>query len=228
MRRTRLTGRGLSDMRTIYTACGRRRSPAHPLVTRCEPPARIDAPDPLPYKPRKIAMPARSQRGFERRTAISAEQTREADLSTEQARAQASPRFSRAHGHQGWAQGAVGTALARTQAPVRLRTAPDRIARFDGTTEATGRLFSCGVRTKGCCARFPVAGAQAGRHRTGPLRLYRFEESRQRRRTQPRPPASARAGAALRREPDARGPRLRAGRAPGRPKCAVCAHDAGL
>ena len=45
---------------------------------------------------------------------------READLSTEQACTQASSRFPHAHGHQGRAQGAFGTALARTQAAFRL------------------------------------------------------------------------------------------------------------
>jgi len=45
---------------------------------------------------------------------------READLSTEQACTQAPSRFPHAHGHQRRAQGAFGTAFARTQAAFRL------------------------------------------------------------------------------------------------------------
>jgi|RhiMethySRZTD1v2_1073278.scaffolds.fasta_scaffold03331_5 ribonuclease P protein component len=46
---------------------------------------------------------------------------READLSTEQARAQAPSRFPRAHVNQGWAKNPLGTSRARPQAAVCLR-----------------------------------------------------------------------------------------------------------
>ena len=59
-----------------------------------------------------------------RHGATSGEPNREADLSTEQACTQAPPRFSRAHGHQRRTQGGCGTALARTQAAVRLTAHP--------------------------------------------------------------------------------------------------------
>ena len=55
---------------------------------------------------------------------------READLSTEQACTQASSRFPHAHGHQGRAQGAFGTALARTQAAFRLTAGTRNRARI--------------------------------------------------------------------------------------------------
>src|SRR5262249_38370821 len=52
------------------------------------------------------------------------EKPREADLPTEQAGAQAPPRFPRPHGHQGRTQGRGGPAGAWTQAPERPTTAP--------------------------------------------------------------------------------------------------------
>src|SRR6266511_2647982 len=55
-------------------------------------------------------------------------QTGEADLSTEQAGAQAPSLFPRAHGDQGWSQGALETARAGPQAAQRLRRPPGALA----------------------------------------------------------------------------------------------------
>src|SRR5262249_30498505 len=98
--------------------------------------SRIDGSQPLPYKPRKIeCRPEKSRvcwffedgvlfpRRDQRRT------EREADLSTEQARTQASSRFPRAHGDEGGTQGPVGAPGTRTQAAVRL-TAVNTAARI--------------------------------------------------------------------------------------------------
>src|SRR5688572_3023782 len=61
---------------------------------------------------------------------VTRRQGREEDLSTEQARAQAPPRFPRADGDQGRPEGDRGAARPRPQAPVRLdRTSPMRGAR---------------------------------------------------------------------------------------------------
>src|SRR6185437_4304855 len=68
---------------------------------------RIDGPCPLPYKPRKsradpVFLGNSGDMSPLRHGATSGEQRSEADLSTEQAGAQAPPRLPLAHGHQRW------------------------------------------------------------------------------------------------------------------------------
>jgi hypothetical protein len=87
---------------------------------------------PLPYKPRTFSLGGRdmaivapefsvpSRVIIGPHAAISGEQTGEADLSTEQAGAQASPRLSGPDGHQGRPSGPQCPSRAWSQAPQRL------------------------------------------------------------------------------------------------------------
>jgi hypothetical protein len=97
--------------------------------------SRIDGLEGLPYKPAQItcrsdelrifmAVAGSDPSGLPRHGATSGELRSEADLSTEQAGAQAPSRVSRAHVDQGRPQGGSGAALARTQAAQRLTAAP--------------------------------------------------------------------------------------------------------
>jgi len=96
----------------------------------------------LPYKPRDLkqagAPPITSQfSGKEAEALCNPAQgchqrrtTREADLSTEQARSQAPPRLSRAHGNQRRPQGAVRAPQGRPQAAERLTSIAPHLAAF--------------------------------------------------------------------------------------------------
>jgi ribonuclease P protein component len=70
--------------------------------------------------------PVRTTRSIRHRAATSGDYSRETDLSTKQARAQAPPRFPCAHGDHGRPQGHLGPSSARSQAPQRLiRNGPE-------------------------------------------------------------------------------------------------------
>ena len=112
----------------------------------------------LPYKPRdfrrghSLVLRVRASTVPLRRRVIlgkqrPAESKREADLPTEQAGAQAPPRFSRPHGDQGWAQDRGQAARARTQTAQCL--IGDRDAAGIGTVEGlrlTGPVSGGGGR----------------------------------------------------------------------------------
>jgi hypothetical protein len=96
----------------------------------------------LPYKPRTFSLggfdvlltatdrSVPSHVTIGPRAAIYGEQTGEADLSTEQARAQASPRLSCPNGDQRWPQGAQRAPGSRPQAPQRLKRSRRHSALF--------------------------------------------------------------------------------------------------
>lgn len=111
----------------------RKRNTARDARAGAWPPVALTSPGPLPYKPRTFSLggpgaaagvafdfsvPSRGIIGPD--AAISGEQTGEADLSTEQTGAQASPRLSRPDGHKGRPQGRQCPPRARSQAPQRL------------------------------------------------------------------------------------------------------------
>ena len=90
----------------------------------------------LPYKPAnsragsdesEVLDHPKPMRRFDR-TGPTRRSDREADLSTEQAGAQAPSRLSRPHGHQGWPQGHRCPARPRSQEAHRVSS---RLARFD-------------------------------------------------------------------------------------------------
>lgn len=85
----------------------------------------------LPYKPREFERrcpcgkagenrPGDGTLTIRRYAATSGDHTRETDLSTEQARAEAPSRIPRPHGHRRWPQGRRHPPRARSQAPQRL------------------------------------------------------------------------------------------------------------
>lgn len=123
---------------------------------------------------------------------------READLSTEQAGAEASPRLSCPHGHQERPQGDRPAPRPRPQAAVRLRLAPTlqpRIPSCDGSTSKT-RRFSRRTAWRACarpqlCATEP----QPRRRRRPAAGPNRYQEGRHRGRAEPYPTPSARDGA---------------------------------
>jgi ribonuclease P protein component len=102
-----------------------------------------------------------------RHGATSGEQNREADLSTEQACTQAPPRFSRAHGHHRRTQGGCGTALARTQAAVRL-TAASTAARFMERLRQRADFLAAAAGTKVTAPAFLLQARKRGDE--GPVR----------------------------------------------------------
>src|SRR6266540_3464975 len=127
----------------------------------------LTSPPALPYKPRNFARRslkrlaskspvfARRSSGLKANT-IQRRRTREADLSTEQAGAQAPSRFPRPHGHQRRAQGGCRPPRARAQTAERL-TPRKRLGH--GTAEATGRVpRRCGG-AEGPGGRLRPAGA---------------------------------------------------------------------
>ena len=126
-----------------------------------------------------------------RHGATSGELKREADLSTEQACTQAPSRFPRAHGHQRRTQSAVGAALARTQAALRLtrRTGP-RIASMERLKQRADFLAAASG-SKVPATAFVLQARKRGGRRAGAGRLHRVEESRQRGRAKPGAPPAA-------------------------------------
>ena len=128
---------------------------------------------------------ASAARGGQRRT------TREADLSTEQAGAQAPSRFSRPHGDHGRPQGRRRPPRARSQAAQRLTSAASRARRAMERLRQRADFLAAATGAKAADGGFRAAGAQARRRWTGPRRLHRLQEGRQRGRAQPRAPAAA-------------------------------------
>jgi hypothetical protein len=122
--------------------------------------------------------------------AISGEQTGEADLSTEQAGAQASPRVSCPDGDEGWPQGCQCPPCARSQTPQRLmgRWQP---ATSHGTLDATGGFSGGSGRRQNPCCGLRVAGPRSRRRGAAPGWLHGVEKGRRSGRTQSRAAAAA-------------------------------------
>jgi len=121
---------------------------------------------------------------------------READLPTEQARAQAPAWVSRAHGDQGRPEGDRQPPRPRTQAPQRLILLPGRPGH--GAAAASERFSGGGSRRTrpGGCLR--PADATARRRRARACRIDRFPQGRHRCGAQPRTAALEGNGAARR------------------------------
>src|SRR5262245_17387991 len=163
----------------------------------------LTEPQRLPYKPPdfkiaaegRVRSPSVSPTEYPVRTnAIERRRPREADLSTEQAGAQAPSRLPCPHGDQGRAQGGGRPAGARTQTAQRLICHTEV---FNGPSEATGRVSR---RCSGNADPRPhlrAPGAPARRRRPRPRRLHGFPQGRHRGRAQPAAPAAAGGGAAF-------------------------------
>jgi hypothetical protein len=127
---------------------------------------RIDALKGLPYKPAKLtALITRRKTGSytslrHPRAAESGEITREADLSSEQAGAQAPSRFPQPHVDQRGPQGRSRQTRTRPQAPQRLSRAREP-ASFHGAIEATCGFPGRRDRREGTCERIRAASSQA-------------------------------------------------------------------
>ena len=146
---------------------------AHALVAR--PRLALTTTASLPYKPRDFGRGEPRQSAVwargQARCAARASQpstssgqrrtTREADLSTEQAGAQAPSRFSCPHGDQRRPQGGCRAPRARTQAAQRLTSAATRPASSHGAAQAPRRFPGRRDRGQGADRGFRVAGAQA-------------------------------------------------------------------
>jgi len=103
-------------------------------------------------------------------SASSGDLKREADLSTEQARAQAPSRFPRAHGNQGWTESLISAPGARTQAAVRLTAAKTaaRIASMERLRQRADFLAAAsGIKIR--AAAFVLQARK--RRDAGPARL---------------------------------------------------------
>jgi hypothetical protein len=156
----------------------------------------IDAQAALPYKPHATA---------------NGDSAREADLSTQQAGAQAPSRVSCPPQDHGRPQGDRGPQGARAQAAQRLTLRRACHAAAQAARGLPGRReWREGFRN-----RIRAAGAQSAQGWTGARGIYRFEEGRHGGRAQPRAPAPAGNGPARSARPDAAGLRLCADRAQG-------------
>jgi hypothetical protein len=156
---------------------------------------------------------------------IQAEKPREADLSTQQAGAQAPSWISRPYGHHGRPQGGRSPAQAGPQAAQRLIPEP---AHRDGPVEAAGGFPGRSQRGQGCDGGIRAAGTQARRRRAGADRLHGVAQGRNRGRAQSRAAAAAGHRPAFDRRQSAVGVRLRAGGAAHRLEPAIRPDDRGL
>ena len=168
-----------------------------------------------PAKPGAVRIDARARPPYKPHATANGERSREADLSTQQAGAQAPSWLSRPPQDHGWPQGSGRPPRARTQAAQRLMPArATRVATCSGSGNAP---ISWPQRP---VAKAPVGGfvLQArDRHEDGPVRVgftvskkvgNAVERNRVRRRL-------ARGGAAFAARPDAAGIRLCADRPAG-------------